>query len=90
MDQIWCTNPDKKEFLRAEKITNLASTLMNQERWKEAEEPEVQVIERSARVFGEGHLGALTSMANLARTLKSQSRNEEASSLMEKRFQLYK
>ncbi|KAF2727198.1 hypothetical protein EJ04DRAFT_451809, partial [Polyplosphaeria fusca] len=42
------------------------------------------------RVLGEEHPSTLISMANLAHTWKSQSRNEEAISLMEKCFELQK
>ncbi|KAF1922859.1 uncharacterized protein M421DRAFT_338260 [Didymella exigua CBS 183.55] len=59
-------------------------------RWKEAEELEVQVMETSSRVLGKEHPDTLTSMNNLAFTLKSQSRNQEALALLEKCFQLCK
>ncbi|KAH8726134.1 hypothetical protein GQ44DRAFT_563110, partial [Phaeosphaeriaceae sp. PMI808] len=62
----------------------------NQGRWKEAEELQVQVMETSARVLGEEHLDTLTSTANLAHAWKSQSRNGEAISLMEKCLELQK
>jgi len=62
----------------------------NQGRWKEAEELEVQVMETRKRVLGAEHPDMLTSVNNLAFTLKSQSRNEEAISLMRKCFQLQK
>lgn len=57
-------------------------------RWKEAEELEVQVMETRKRVLGEEHPDTLTSMNNLAFTLKSQSRNEEAISLMNRCLKL--
>jgi hypothetical protein len=47
-------------------------------------------METSARVLGEEHPSTLTSMNNLAFTLKSQSRNDEAISIMEKCVQLRK
>jgi hypothetical protein len=59
-------------------------------RWKEAEKLEAQMMETSSRVLGEEHPSTLTSMANLAHTWKSQSRNEEAISLMEKCLELQK
>jgi hypothetical protein len=52
-------------------MANLASTYINQGRWKEAEELEVQVMETSSRVLGDEHPNTLTSMANLAFTLQS-------------------
>ena len=65
-------------------IANLASTYWNQGRRKEAEELQVQVLERSLRVLGEKHPSTLSSMNNLACTLKRCDRNEEAIKLMEK------
>ena len=47
-------------------------------RWKEAGELEVQVMETSKTVLGEEHLDTLTSMTNLAFTLKGQGRDDEA------------
>ncbi|KAF2022756.1 hypothetical protein EK21DRAFT_82486, partial [Setomelanomma holmii] len=58
--------------------------------WKEAEELFVQVMETRKRVLGKEHPDTLTSMANLAFTLKSLSRNQEALSLIETCFQLCK
>jgi hypothetical protein len=71
-------------------MANLASTYSDQERWKEAEELEVHVMEIKNRVLGEEHPDTLVSMANLAFTLKSQSRNEDAISLIRKSFHLQK
>jgi len=42
------------------------------------------------RVLGEEHLDTLTSMDNLAFTLKGQDHNDKAISLMERCFQLQK
>ncbi|KAL8849830.1 MAG: hypothetical protein Q9198_011124, partial [Flavoplaca austrocitrina] len=64
-------------------MANLASTYRNQGRRKEAEELGVQVMETAKRVLGEEHPDTLTSMANLAYALASQSRNEEAIPMME-------
>jgi len=50
----------------------------------------VQVIETRKRVLGEEHPDTLLSMANLAYTWKSQSRNKEAILLMEKCSELQK
>jgi len=47
---------------------------MNQDRWKEAEKLEVQVIETIKRVLGEKHPDMLTSVNNLALTWKYQNR----------------
>ena len=49
-------------------IANLASTYWNQDRWKEAEGLEVQVMETRKRVLGIEHPDTLTSIANLAST----------------------
>jgi hypothetical protein len=48
-------------------MANLASTYRNQGRWKEAEELEVQAIEKRPE-----HRDMLTSVVNLAWTLKAQ------------------
>jgi len=47
-------------------------------------------METSSRVLGAEHPDTLASMNNLTYTLKSQSRNEEAISLMKQCFQLQK
>ncbi|KAH8724301.1 hypothetical protein GQ44DRAFT_618470, partial [Phaeosphaeriaceae sp. PMI808] len=52
-------------------------------RWKEAEELEVQVMETRKRVLGEEHPDTLTSMNNLAFTLKGQGLTNKAIPLME-------
>ncbi|OJJ42892.1 hypothetical protein ASPZODRAFT_104127 [Penicilliopsis zonata CBS 506.65] len=57
-------------------------------RWKEAEELEVQVIEISKRVLGAEHPDTLRSMGNLADTLKSLKRNDQAIALLEDCLQL--
>jgi len=69
-------------------MANLASTFWNQERWKEAEELEVQVMETSLRVLGPEHPDTLTAMNNLAFTLKGRGHNAEAIKLMEERVRL--
>ena len=53
-------------------MANLASTYRNQERWTEAEQIEVQVLETRKRVLGEEHPNTLSSMANLASTYSKQ------------------
>jgi hypothetical protein len=45
---------------------NLASTYMNQGRWKEAEMLEVVVMEKRKQVLGDDHPDTLASVANLA------------------------
>jgi Tetratricopeptide repeat len=55
-------------------MANLASTYWSQGRWIEAEELEVQVMEKSLRVLGQEHPDTLTSMAHLASTYWSQRR----------------
>ena len=65
-------------------MANLASTYMNQGRWKEAEELGVQVMETRKRMLGEEHPSTLTSMHNLAFTWKGYGRDAEAIELMEK------
>ncbi|USP74919.1 hypothetical protein yc1106_02193 [Curvularia clavata] len=71
-------------------MVNLASTFWSQERWKEAEDPEVQVIDMRERVLRYDHLYTLTAMGNLAFTLKSQCRSEKAISLMDRWLRLRK
>jgi hypothetical protein len=65
-------------------------TLYSDERYDEAEELDVQVMETAKRVLGNEHPDTLTSMNNLAFTLKSQNRDEEALSLLVTCFQLHK
>jgi hypothetical protein len=48
----------------------------------------VQVLETSKRVLTDEHPDTLISMHNLASTLQSQARHEEAHALMERCFQL--
>ena len=67
-------------------LVGLATMLAG--RWKEAEELEVQVVETRKRVLREEHPDALTSVHNLAFTLKRQGHNDKAISLMEKCLQL--
>ncbi|KAF1813825.1 hypothetical protein P152DRAFT_394012, partial [Eremomyces bilateralis CBS 781.70] len=59
----------------------LPSELLEQDRWKEAEELEVQVMEASKRVLGAEHPHTLTSMNNLASTYWNQGRWKEAEEL---------
>ena len=63
-------------------MANLADLLFSQNRWKEAEELEIQVIEKRRRVLGEEHPDTLVIMHNLAMTWKSQGRNYDALKLM--------
>ena len=62
-------------------MANLASTFLNQGRWKEAEELFVQVMETRMRVLGREHPSTLTSMTNPATTYMSQGRRTEAKGL---------
>jgi hypothetical protein len=48
-------------------MANLASTYRNQGRWKEAEVLEVDVVEISKRVLGEGHPDTGSTVTTLAR-----------------------
>ena len=64
---------------------NLASTYMNQGRWKEAEELQAQELEICSRVLGEEHPDTLTSMGNLASTYMNQGRWKEAEELQSTR-----
>ncbi|KAF2094579.1 hypothetical protein NA57DRAFT_11614, partial [Rhizodiscina lignyota] len=54
-----------------------------QGRWNEGEELEVQVMDTRKRVLGAGHPDTLTSMNNLAFTLKDKGECEKAITLME-------
>ena len=71
---------DHPDTLRS--MSDLASTLWDQNRWKEAETLEVQVVEISKTKLGEDHPNTLTSMNNLALTYRKQGRWEEAETLM--------
>jgi hypothetical protein len=55
---------------------------MNQGRWEEAEQLEVQVMETCKTKLGADHPDTLLSMANLAFTLESTSRHAEAIDLL--------
>ncbi|TGZ78598.1 hypothetical protein EX30DRAFT_299649, partial [Ascodesmis nigricans] len=52
-----------------------------QQRWKEAEELFVQVMEKRKRVLDEEHPDTLSSMANLAATYRKQGRKKKAKEL---------
>jgi tetratricopeptide (TPR) repeat protein len=58
-----------------------ASALSSDGRYKEAEELQVQVVQRKKRVLGDEHPFTLTSMANLALTFRNQGRWKEAEEL---------
>ncbi|KAF2257476.1 hypothetical protein CC78DRAFT_484148, partial [Lojkania enalia] len=60
----------------------------NQGRWDAAEELEVQVMETSKKKLGAGHPSTLTSMNNLAFTLKGQGLINKAISLIEDCYRL--
>ncbi|KAI4086070.1 MAG: hypothetical protein L6R37_008444, partial [Teloschistes peruensis] len=80
--------PEHKGTLTSMGLVGLAYSLGG--RWKEAEELQVQVMETTKRVLGEEHPFTLSSMNNLAFTLKSQSRNDEAISRMNRYLKLRK
>jgi hypothetical protein len=63
---------------------------MNQKRWSEVEELQVQVKEIRKRVLGDDDHSTPSSMANLAFTWKSQGRDGEALALMKECVQLLK
>ena len=62
-------------------INNLATTYINQGRWKEAEELEMQVMEIRENVLGTEHPSTLTNMGNLASTYRNHGRWKEAEEL---------
>ena len=62
-------------------MTNLALIYRNQERWKEAEELQIQVLETAKKVLGSEHPDTLTSIANLASIYRNQGRWKEAEEL---------
>jgi hypothetical protein len=63
-------------------VANLASTYQNQGRREEAEELQLQVMERRKTVLGPEHPDTLNSMKNLAWTWKCQGRHNEAMRLL--------
>lgn len=69
---------------------NLESIYWSLGQFQEAEELQLQVLEADKSVLGRKHPDTLSSMHNLAHTLKSQGRYEEALSLMREciRFRL--
>ncbi|KAF7505894.1 hypothetical protein GJ744_012429 [Endocarpon pusillum] len=69
-------------------LGQLASIYRNQGRWTEAEKMEAQAMETSCRVPGDKHPETLTSMANLALTMKEQERREDAIQVMTECVQL--
>jgi tetratricopeptide (TPR) repeat protein len=69
------------EFADAKWKAALASRYHNEQRWKEAEELEVELVEISKRVLGAEHPSTLTSMANLASTYRNQGKLKEAEEL---------
>jgi hypothetical protein len=71
-------------------MANLASVIWIQGGLEEAEDLEVQVMKTRKRVLGQEHPATLTSMHNLAFTLKSEGRDNEALLIMEECFGLRK
>ncbi|KAI1435893.1 hypothetical protein GGR50DRAFT_268511 [Xylaria sp. CBS 124048] len=62
-------------------LENLASAYRNQQRLKETEALELEVMNLRKTTLGQNHADTLTSMANLAWTYKKQDRVKEAESL---------
>jgi hypothetical protein len=62
-------------------MANLATTYRKQDRWEEAEQLEMQVMEIRKTKLGVDHPSTLTSMTNLASTYRKQGRWEEAEQL---------
>jgi tetratricopeptide (TPR) repeat protein len=69
------------EFADAKWKAALASRYHSEQRWKEAEELEVELVEISKRVLGAEHPSTLTSMANLASTYRNQGKLKKAEEL---------
>ncbi|KIJ37249.1 hypothetical protein M422DRAFT_111164, partial [Sphaerobolus stellatus SS14] len=65
-------------------MANLACTYWEQNRFSEAEDLEVKVLQMRRHKLGEDHPDTLTSMKNLASTYQSQGRLSEAEELEEK------
>jgi hypothetical protein len=63
-------------------MANLASTISDQGRWKEAKQLFVQVFETSKMKLSVDHPNTLTSMANLAYTLRATGQRRAALLLM--------
>ena len=74
--ELGAEHPDKLAVMAA-----LVSRYIDQGRWKEAEELQMQVMETSSRALGEEHPGTLTHMANLASTYTHQGRWKEVEEL---------
>ena len=72
----------KKHLLTLDSMSNLATTLFDQERWNKAEGLQVQVTKISERVLGDDHPSTLLIKANLAHTFHSQKHEEKAIRLM--------
>ncbi|OBT53786.1 hypothetical protein VE04_07701 [Pseudogymnoascus sp. 24MN13] len=62
-------------------VSNLASVLQRQGRYKEAESMNRRALEGRERELGVNHPSTLTSVSNLASVLQSQGRYEEAESM---------
>jgi hypothetical protein len=64
-------------------MANLAGTHMDQERWEEAVELQVHVMNVRKRVLGPDHFSTLIIMNNLAVTYEKSGRGKEAEELLE-------
>jgi hypothetical protein len=60
---------------------NLASTYYNQERWNEAEQLQIQVMDMTKKLLGAEHPDTSRSMRHLADTYRVQGRWNEAEQL---------
>jgi hypothetical protein len=63
-------------------MASLAATYRDQDRWKEAERLEVQVMEMRKTKLGNEHPDTLTSMASLALTWKASGKTADAIDLL--------
>jgi hypothetical protein len=63
-------------------MNNLATTYSQRGRWDEAEKVQVEVMEKSKEVLGEGHPSTMTSTANLAFTFRALGRRRSALDLI--------
>jgi tetratricopeptide (TPR) repeat protein len=61
--------------------SRVGQVLLDEGRWKEAEELDVKVFGARRRVLGEEHPDTITAMANLAETYWNQGRSKEAEEL---------
>ncbi|KAF2740567.1 hypothetical protein EJ04DRAFT_214083 [Polyplosphaeria fusca] len=77
------SSAEKEGGDRLELARKCAMALYNDGRWREAEELFVRVMGTSSRLLGDEHPSTLTSMNNLAFTLKGQDLHDKAIPLLE-------